>query len=199
MRQSLIRTVLIMTCAVAALNASAAPAAAARSTVPGTSTSGAAASDSVAEMTATFTGLDGKSHHLRELRGHPAVVNFWATWCGPCKEETPRLQKLADGYAARGIQFVAISLDGPDTRSRIGEVVQKRGLRMPVWTGASEQTLADLKMGELVPATLILDEDGEAIGRIEGEARDKDIRTRMDWLLNGRKEKQPKPVQKNDW
>jgi thiol-disulfide isomerase/thioredoxin len=146
-----------------------------------------------------FHSADGATHTLTELRGHVAVVNFWATWCGPCREEMPRLQKLADAYGSRSVQFIAISLDAPDTQPKIPQVIAKRNLHIPVWTGADETTLKALDLGELVPATLILDDSGEVIGRIEGEASDKDIRSRVDWLLNGRTGKQPKPVQRNDW
>ena len=151
------------------------------------------------ERSPEFRGKDGSAHTLAELRGHPAVVNFWATWCGPCKEEMPRLQKLADSYAGQGVRFVAISLDAPATQGKIAAVTEKRDFRIPVWTGATERTLTDLKLGEVVPATLILDEKGDTIGRVEGEARDKDIRSRLDWLLRGRTGRQPKTVQKNDW
>ena len=148
---------------------------------------------------AEFRSLDGSTHSLDELRGHAAVVNFWATWCGPCKEEMPRLQKLADAYAARGVRFVAISLDAPEMQEKIQSVAAKRGLRIPVWNGATDRTLASLDLGVLVPATLVLDESGAIIGRIEGEAREKDVESRLDWLLGGRQGKQPKMVQKNDW
>lgn len=147
----------------------------------------------------TLHSADGATHSLSELRGHPAVVNFWATWCGPCREEMPRIQKLANSYAPQGVQFVAVSLDAPETQDKIARVTAQRRFRVPVWTGANEATLATLKMGELVPATMILDENGEVIGRIEGEASERDIRSRVDWLLGGRKGKQPKAVQKNDW
>ena len=146
-----------------------------------------------------FRGRDGVQHSIAELRGHPAVVNFWATWCGPCRDEMPRLQKLAQDYAQQGVSFVAISLDAPDTQVKIDGVIAKRGFHLPVWTGATDATLAQFKLGVLVPATLILDDGGEIIGRIEGEAREKDIRSRLDWLLHGRQGKQPPIVQKNDW
>jgi len=146
-----------------------------------------------------FKDLSGGPHTLAELRGHPAVVNFWATWCGPCREEMPRLQKLSEAYAGQQVRFVAVSLDAPETQGKIDAAVRKSGLRMPVWTGATDRTLADLKLGVLVPATLILDADGRVVGKIEGEAREKDVRSRLDWLLGGRQGKQPKVEQKNDW
>lgn len=148
---------------------------------------------------AKFVAADGSSHSFTELGGHIAVVNFWATWCGPCREEMPRLQKIADEYSSKGVSFIAISLDEADTQAKIPAAVRKADFRIPVWQGATAQTLKDLDLGILVPATLILDEHGEVIGRIEGEARDKDIRSRLDWLLGGRAGKQPKAVQKNDW
>ncbi len=146
-----------------------------------------------------FRGADGAIHGISELRGRVAVVNFWATWCGPCREEMPRLQKLADVYGPKGVRFVAISLDEPETQAKIPDVVEKRGLRIPVWSGATPKTLQSLDLGVLVPATLILDESGEAIGKIEDEAREKDVRSRLDWILGGPVGKQPKLVQKNDW
>jgi len=111
----------------------------------------------------------------------------------------PRLQRLSDEYAPRGVIFVALSLDEPQTQTKIDAVVAKRGFRVPVWTGATEQTFKELDLGTLVPATLILDESGTVVGKIEGEAREKDVRSRLDWVLNGKQGKQPKVVQKNDW
>lgn len=146
-----------------------------------------------------FKARDGSTHSLEELRGHPAVVNFWATWCGPCREEMPRLQKLAESYQQQGVHFIAISLDAPETQGKIDAVVAKRGFHLPIWTGATDATLGEFHLGVLVPATLILDETGQVIGRIEGEARDKDVRSRLDWLLGGRQGKQPSLMQKNDW
>jgi thiol-disulfide isomerase/thioredoxin len=152
-----------------------------------------------ADAAPEYRGLDGSVHSLAELKGHPAVINFWATWCGPCREEMPRLQKLASTYAMKGVAFVAISLDAKETQGKINAVVKKRDFSIPVWTGGSEKTLKDFGLGELVPSTLIIDENGVAIGKIEGETRTKDVASRLDWLLNGRQGKQPSLIQKNDW
>lgn len=146
-----------------------------------------------------FRGLDGTRHTLAELSGKPTVVNFWATWCIPCKEEMPRLQTLSERYEPKGVRFIAISMDGAETQPRISGLIAKRHFGVPVWTGATESTLKELQLGNVLPATLILDENGIAIGKIVGEAREKDISSRLDWLLNGRQGKQPKVLQKNDW
>ncbi len=146
-----------------------------------------------------FEDREGSTHQFEELRGHPAVVNFWATWCGPCREEMPRLQKLSEDYAAQQVRFIAVSIDAPDTRSKIDSIVQKRNFHLPIWIGASDETLAALNLGKLVPATLILDAEGEIIGKIEGEVREKDVRARLDWALHGHHGKQPSIVQRNDW
>ncbi|WP_263381615.1 TlpA family protein disulfide reductase [Granulicella arctica] len=144
-----------------------------------------------------FKDRAGATHTIAELRGHPAVVNFWATWCGPCKDEMPRLQKLSETYALKNVQFVAISLDAPDTRNKIDATLATAGFKIPVWLGATDRTLTDLKLGILVPATLILDENGEVVGKIEGEAKDVDIQSRLDWLLGGKQGQQPTLIQKN--
>ncbi len=154
---------------------------------------------SVRNFRSRFRDKAGTLHSLDELRGHAAVVNFWATWCGPCREEMPRLQKLSEAYASRGVSFVAISLDEPSTQGRIDVALQKSGLRVPVWMGATPETLQQLGLGTLVPGTLVLDREGGVLGRIEGEAREKDIRARLDWELGGHVGKQPHVVQRSDW
>jgi thiol-disulfide isomerase/thioredoxin len=146
-----------------------------------------------------FRGLDGAPHTLSELKGRPAVVNFWATWCLPCKEEMPRLQALSEQYQPRGVGFVAISIDDAETQKKISGLIAKRHFGLPVWTGGTEETLKTLQVDNILPATLIFDENGVVIGKIEGEARTKDISSRLDWLLNGRQGKQPKVLQRNDW
>jgi len=151
------------------------------------------------EPSASLVDLNGKTHSLSEFRGSPTVINFWATWCVPCKDEMLRLQKLSERYAVSGVRFVAISIDDADTRAKIPELVKKRNFHIPVWQGASAGTLKELDLGEMVPATVIVDAEGEIVGRIEGEVREKDITSRLDWLLEGRKGKPPKLVQKNDW
>ena len=138
-----------------------------------------------------FKDLAGQQQKLSSLRGSIAVVNFWATWCGPCREELPRLAALKQRYADKGVRFVAISADEPKNRGKVEQLFHEKELPLEVWLGADINTLDRLDLGNALPATLILDADGNAVGRIEGEAREADVTGYLDWLLAGRQAPAP--------
>jgi thiol-disulfide isomerase/thioredoxin len=133
-----------------------------------------------------FKTLDGQTRKLSELHGQIVVVNFWATWCGPCQEELPRLKQIAASYADKPVSFVYISIDAPKDRSKIPAALARLHLDFDSWVGADTDTLGRFGLGDIVPGTLVLDENGEAIARIMGEAREDDVRTPVDWLLGGK-------------
>jgi thiol-disulfide isomerase/thioredoxin len=136
----------------------------------------------------------GQMHSLSSYRGKIVVLNFWATWCTPCRQELPMLDKVARDYAGKDVVFVAASLDDKSTQKHISGFLQKKKISLPVWVGATPGTLQQMDLGKIIPATIILDEKGDAVGRILGEARRKDIASRLDWLLNGRAGKAPSAV-----
>lgn len=142
----------------------------------------------------SFKDLDGHPQKLDTLRGSISVVSFWATWCGPCREELPRLSALAQQYAAQGVHFVAISIDEPKDRAKVAPYVTQQKLKMDVWLGGDTDMLARVGLGDIVPGTLILDQQGEIVGRIMGEAREEDVRSSLDWLLHGRQGTAPKSL-----
>jgi thiol-disulfide isomerase/thioredoxin len=143
-----------------------------------------AAAKSVPDL--KFQDLAGHAQKLSDLRGSITVISFWATWCGPCKEELPHISALKQKYADKGVRFLAISADEPKTRSQIEPFFQKQDITLDVWTGADIGTLGRLGLGNILPATIVLDKDGSPIGRISGEARDADVTTYLDWLLSDR-------------
>jgi hypothetical protein len=67
---------------------------------------------------------------------------------------------------------------------------------MEIWVGGDTDMLARVGLGDIVPGTIILDQQGEIIGRIMGEAREEDIKSRVDWLLHGREGTPPEPLTK---
>jgi thiol-disulfide isomerase/thioredoxin len=144
----------------------------------------------------TFKALDGQSRKLSALHGQVVVVNFWATWCGPCQEELPRLTKLAEGYAAKPVRFVLISIDEPKNRAKIPAVLDRLHVPLESWDEADTDTMGRFGLGDIVPGTVILDEQGDVVARIMGEAREEDVHGAVDWLLGGRSGPAPPPLTK---
>jgi thiol-disulfide isomerase/thioredoxin len=131
-------------------------------------------------------GLDGQTRKLSSLHGQVVVVNFWATWCGPCQEELPRLSQLAASYAGKPVRFALISIDAPKDRAKIPAVLERLHVSLESWDDADTDTMDHFGLGDIVPGTAILDEKGEVVARIMGEARDEDVRNAVDWMLGGK-------------
>ncbi len=150
---------------------------------------GAARKDAPVDL--GLSELKGGRVHLRDLRGKVAVVNFWATWCVPCRAEMPLLIKAEQAWREKGVLFVAVSLDERDTRKDIPRFVEKYGIGFPVWTGANGDDLAKLGMGEAVPGTAFLDERGVIFARVLGQMRDGEIEERLRWIKGDRSQPAP--------
>src|SRR5258707_15769806 len=79
--------------------------------------------------------LNGKRVHLQDYRGQIVVLNFWATWCGPCTREMPLLMATEREYGSRGVAFIGASLDDWKTRKNVPKFVNEYQLSFPVWGG----------------------------------------------------------------
>jgi thiol-disulfide isomerase/thioredoxin len=130
--------------------------------------------------------LNGHAQKLSALRGKIVVLNFWATWCEPCQEELPRLYQLSQSYAEKNVQFVAVSIDAAKDRGKIEPLLHRLNVGLDVWASADLDTLEKFGLGNVVPGTMVIDEKGQVITRVMGEARDEDVRVPLDWLLQGR-------------
>lgn len=140
--------------------------------------------------------LSGQTQKLSSLRGKIVVLNFWATWCEPCQDELPRLSVLAEAYAGKNVQFVAVSIDDEKNRSKIEPLLRRLNVGLDVWTGADLDTLGKFGLGNIVPGTVVIDDKGQIISRVMGEAHDEDVCTPVDWLLRGRTGTAPPPLLK---
>lgn len=116
-----------------------------------------------------FKDKDGTEHTLAEYTGRIVVLNFWATWCPPCRAEMPSIDRLAADVAGQDIAVVALSTDRFGIE-RVGRFFEEIGIRT--------LTLYQDKGGRLareaavigLPVTLILDRQGREIARLQGEA-----------------------------
>ncbi|WP_127475549.1 TlpA family protein disulfide reductase [Sulfurivermis fontis] len=110
-----------------------------------------------------FPDLEGKQRHLNEWQGRVVLLNFWAPWCPPCREEMPALMELQEKYAARGLTVVGITID---TRENAQSFADSLGIDFPILIGEEgglelAQTLGN-KVGAL-PYTVVLDRQGRAV------------------------------------
>jgi thiol-disulfide isomerase/thioredoxin len=137
-----------------------------------------------------FKSLSGAEVKIADLRGSIAVINFWATWCGPCQEEMPMLSSLTQAYAGKKLRFIAVSADedpgNKKNRAKIDQFLAIHKPAMEIWLGGDLDNLDRLQLGNVLPATIILDENGEIIARVMGQAHEDDVKAPIEWLLNGR-------------
>jgi thiol-disulfide isomerase/thioredoxin len=145
----------------------------------------------------TLQDANGRKVRLRDLRGKPVVLNFWATWCGPCNDEVPMLVDLEKQYAARGVLFVGASLDDARTKAKIPAFLAEHKVAFPVWYGAGGDDLDKLKLGGAVPATAFLDAEGHIVARILGQARPEEVKERLEWLTGNKSAPAPEPLVKH--
>jgi thiol-disulfide isomerase/thioredoxin len=141
-----------------------------------------------------FKDLGGRRVHLKDLRGKPVVLNFWATWCVPCRAEMPIFVEMKKQYAPRGVAFVAVSLDDRETRPKIPAFIEEFKIDFEVWTGGSTMDLADLKLGQALPATAFLDPEGRIVARVIGQVQRQELQERLEWLAGGMKGDAPNPL-----
>ena len=105
----------------------------------------------------TLRSLEGRNLRLAEQRGQVVLVNFWATWCGPCKQEMPHLNRLYDKYRSAGFQLLSINVD-EDPR-QAGSAAAKFGVHFPVLLDG-DKTVSKLYELQSMPSTVLIDRDG---------------------------------------
>jgi len=114
----------------------------------------------------TLTDLNGNSVQLSSLRGKAVVVNFWASWCGPCKEETPWLVELQKQYGPAGLQIVGIALDDSG-HGAVADFAQEMRINYPVMIG--NDSVADSYGGvQSLPTTFYIGRNGQVANSVLG-------------------------------
>lgn len=113
-------------------------------------------------------GLDGAKVPLRQWRGKVLVVNFWATWCTPCREEIPEFIKFQQASGPRGVQFVGIAID---ELARVAPYAKEIGINYPILIGGFESLELSRALGNrkgVLPFTLVVDRTGKAVSATIG-------------------------------
>jgi peroxiredoxin len=112
--------------------------------------------------------LDGKPFALADLRGHVVVLNIWATWCAPCLREMPKLQALADDYAAQGLRVVGVSIDRGSALPQVRSFIEELEIGFTILADPDQAVMT--AFGALgVPETFLVDREGRLVHRWTGE------------------------------
>ena len=115
--------------------------------------------------------IDGRTIKLSEYRGRVVVVDFWATWCPPCREEVPQLVRLAEQNRARGIEVIGLHIDdrGRSPQSAIKRFISQYDINYTVGMASNEMFTAYLgTVEDTIPQTLVFDRKGNAIAHFVG-------------------------------
>jgi len=142
----------------------------------------------------TLKDAQGITHSIADYRGKIVVLNFWATWCIPCKEEMPIFAEIDKRYHDRNVVVLAASLDDQKTKKYIDQFARSYKIRFPILVDATAEDMKRIGLGEMVPSTLFLDRDGTVAGKIRGQAPKKDVLRRLEWLLSDRQGEPPAAV-----
>jgi thiol-disulfide isomerase/thioredoxin len=138
-------------------------------------------------------GLNGRKIDLSDYRGHPVIVDFWATWCGPCRRQIPELVALYKRYnKTSGLVVIGVSADliQGDGLSAVEPFVEEFKINYPV--ALADEALMDSLGVEAIPTTLFVGPDGKIISRVVGAGRPGEISEGARLLIEGSKAHAPK-------
>lgn len=107
----------------------------------------------------TTQRLDGATVQLSELRGKPVVLNFWATWCGPCQDEMPLLQQAVDRYGGAGLTVLAVNYQQTDANG-IQAFLRKVGAKFPAVYDPNGQIAREYGVTVGLPVSIFIDRTG---------------------------------------
>ena len=107
----------------------------------------------------TSTTLSGGEASLEELKGQVVLLNVWATWCLPCRDEIPALQHIYQSHSSRGLELIGVSIDGAGEAERIRSFASEYGITYPIWHDQQNRIGEDFRLIG-VPATFLIDRDG---------------------------------------
>lgn len=130
-----------------------------------------------AELDFTLADLDGQPRQFSEWQGKARIVNFWATWCAPCRREIPLLKKTQAAHAADNLQIIGVAVDFPEDVAAYAEQAQ---FNYPILVGQEDAMAAAEASGvEFIgmPFTLIVSPDGELLNAHMGEIVEAHIET----------------------
>lgn len=125
----------------------------------------------------------GTEQRLSALKGRIVVLNFWATYCIPCRKEMPDLAAIQNEYAALGVQVVGASTDELADRNKVLQFVKETKVNFPIWMGATTADMIRFGLGAALPGTVVINRDGRIAKVISGIINQADLKKQIDAML----------------
>lgn len=135
------------------------------------------------EIDLTLKDPFGTTQGLNALKGRIVILNFWATYCIPCRKEMPDLASIQNEYAALGVQVVGASTDEAQERSKVLQFVKETKVNFPIWMGATTGDMIRFGLGAALPGTVVIGRDGRIARVISGVINQADLKKQIDAML----------------
>ena len=126
-----------------------------------------------------LTNIDGGEWNFAEHRGKVVVVNYWATWCPPCRFETPGLVSFADEYKSRGVEMVGVTVD--EDLAAVPLFVEKYQMKYPILVSGFNPNISAEEMS--LPTTFLYDKNGRLAKKYTGIVLESTLRSDAEILL----------------
>lgn len=140
-----------------------------------------------AEMASlSLKDLTGTDQSLADHRGKVVVLNFWATWCVPCRKEMPLLASIANEYAAKGVEVIGAAGDTVTNSAKVAKFVLDHKIEFPVWLGTSAADMKRFGVSKVLPSTVVIDADGKIVWRDIGIIKPAELRKQLDKMIAGK-------------
>ena len=135
------------------------------------------------EVDLTLKDPFGAEQRLSALKGRIIVLNFWATYCVPCRKEMPDLAAIQNEYAALGVQVIGASADEAADRAKVLQFVKETRINFPIWMGATTADMMRFGLGGALPGTVIIGRDGRIARIISGIINPADLKKQIEMML----------------
>jgi thiol-disulfide isomerase/thioredoxin len=131
----------------------------------------------------TLKDLSGAQQSLAALAGRIVILNFWATYCAPCRIEMPDLTAIQNAYGALGVQVVGAAADTAEDKPKVLNFVRDTKINFPVWLGASAADMQRFGLTGALPGTVIIGKDGKIAKVMAGAVQQSQLAAQIDAML----------------